>query len=187
MMQLALYKVNGPVAIRFSRGQEGQYTKSAGKEIVSILSEGMDVTLVSYGIMINEALAAAEQLSREGISAEVIKLNLINPLDEKTVLTSLSKTMRLVVAEDACTHGSIGSRLLAAAAKEKLVLKGEKLLDLGSGILPHGSVTELLKLKGLDSEGIVRSVRELMFSGVDSAEEMHPSEYKPTGTEKAEE
>ncbi len=186
MLQLALYKINGPVAVRFSRGQEGQYTKSAGMEIVSLLSEGTDVTLVSYGIMINEVLAAAAQLSREGISAEVIKLNLINPLDEKTVLNSLRKTRRLVVAEDACAHGSIGSRLLAAVAKEKLVLKGEKLLDLGSGILPHGSVTELLKLKGLDSEGIVRSVRELMLSGVSSAEEIHPNEGKPTGKEKAE-
>ena len=109
--------------------------------------------------MINNVLKAAEILENEGVSAEVIKLNLINPLDTELVLRSLKKTGRLVTAEDVCAFGSVGSRLLAVCGEKGLALKGAKTLNLGDGIVPHGSVEELLEQKGLDAQSIAKAVK----------------------------
>lgn len=164
MLKIAIYRIDGPVAIRYPRGGEGEYKLSAGTSPSTVMREGEDLTIVSYGVMINNAMAAAKLLAENGIEAEVIKLNMINPLDTAAVLRSLKKTGRLLTAEEVCSHGSIGSRLLAACAEEGLVLKNSAALDLGNGIVSHGSVSELMKLKGLDAEGIARSAEEF-FKG----------------------
>lgn len=161
MLNIALYRINGPVAIRYPRGGEGRYKQSAGSAPSSILREGEDITIVAYGVMINQVLSAADKLAEAGIEAEVIKMNIINPLDTETVIRSLRKTGRILTAEDVCSHGSVGSRLLAACAKEGLVLRAAETLDLGSGIVAHGCVDELLKRRGLDAEGIVCSAVRL--------------------------
>ena len=154
MLYFAIYRVDGPVAVRYPRGGEGEYILNSSGAPVALLREGSDVTLVGYGVMINNLLKAAQMLEKEGISAEVIKINLINPLDTEMVLRSLKNTGRLVTAEDVCAFGSVGSRLLAACAENGVALKNAKTLDLGNGIVAHGSVEELLKQKGLDAESI---------------------------------
>jgi len=154
MLDFAIYRVDGPVAVRYPRGGEGEYVLNSSGAPVALLREGSDVTLVGYGVMINNLLKAAQMLEKEGISAEVIKINLINPLDTEMVLCSLKKTGRLVTAEDVCAFGSGGSRFLAACAENGVALKNAKTLDLGNGIVAHGSVEELLKQKGLDAESI---------------------------------
>jgi pyruvate dehydrogenase E1 component beta subunit len=78
-----------------------------------IVREGRDVTIVSYSIGVGMALDAAEKLSAEGIDAEVIDLRTIRPLDSETVLASLAKTHRLVVAEEGWPACSIGSEIAA--------------------------------------------------------------------------
>ena len=167
MLSLALYRVDGPVAVRYPRGGEGEYIQSAGTAPSTILREGKDITLVAYGVMINNMMQAAKILENAGIDAEVIKLNLINPLDTATIVESLKKTGRLLTAEDVCAFGSVGSRLLAACAASGLALKGEKTLDLGDGIVPQGSVNELLKQKGLDAESIASSAKAFFESSSD--------------------
>lgn len=159
MLALALYRIEGPVALRYPRGGEGKYLKSAGSAPSTILREGSDLTLVGYGVMINELIKAAALLEREGISAELIKLNLVNPLDSAAVLASLKKTGRLLVAEDVCAAGSVGSRILAACAEAGLSLRDARTLDLGQGIVPHGSVEELKRLCGLDAESIAETAK----------------------------
>jgi len=166
MLELAIYRIDGPVAVRYPRGGEGEYTQSSGKAPSTVLREGKDITLVSYGVMINSMLEAAKMLESVGIDAEVIKLNLINPLDTETVLRSLRKTGRFLSAEDVCAFGSVGSRLLAAIAQEGLALNNAKTLDLGNGIVQHGSVDELLKLAGLDAQSIAE-VAKGFFPDVD--------------------
>lgn len=173
MLSLAIYRIDGPVAIRYPRGGEGEYVESAGSSPSTILREGKDITLVAYGVMINKMIKAAKILENEGVDAEVIKLNLINPLDIETVICSVKKTGRLLTAEDVCAFGSVGSRLLAACAVEGLALKGVKTLDLGDGIVSHGSVDELLKLKGLDAESIAKAAKSFFeTSDEDSSGEM---------------
>jgi 1-deoxy-D-xylulose-5-phosphate synthase len=169
MLRLALHRVAGPVALRYPRGGEGEYLESRAYEPVSVLRRGEALTLVSYGVMINEALTAVRLLERSGISAELIKLNRIHPPDTDAVLSSLKKTRRLLVAEDVCRAGSIGSRLLAAAAEQGLSLESALLLDLGDGIVPQGGVQELLSRCGLDGPGIAAAALSLFPEMVSNA------------------
>ena len=159
MLALALYSCTGPVAIRYPRGGEGRY-RDCRSEAESILLEGGDVTIVSYGVMINEAIEAAERLKAEGISAELIKLGRIRPNSFSTVQASVQKTRRLIVVEDVCDFGCVGGQILASLAGGT----GEisvRLLNLGDGIVTHGSVDELRRVCGIDAEAVVKNVKEL--------------------------
>ena len=154
MLALALYSCTGPVAIRYPRGGEGRY-RDCRSEAESILLEGGDVTIVSYGVMINEAIEAAERLKAEGISAELIKLGRIRPNSFSTVQASVQKTRRLIVVEDVCDFGCVGGQILASLAGGT----GEisvRLLNLGDG-----SVDELRRVCGIDAEAVVKNAKEL--------------------------
>lgn len=161
MLRAAIYDINGSVAIRYPRGGEGKYT-SCNTAPETLLREGRDVTLVCYGIMTNEVLDAAERLAAEGISAEVIKLSMIKPPDFDLVMRSLRKTGKLLISEDVCEAGCVGSRILEEAAINEIHVRAAKLLNLGEGIVPHGTVAELLHDFGLDADGIVSAAMEMM-------------------------
>ncbi|WOX13679.1 dehydrogenase E1 component subunit alpha/beta [Streptomyces sp. N50] len=83
-----------------------------------VVREGTDITLVSWSRMVQDALAAAELLAGEGISVEVIDLRTISPLDRETVLASLAKTNRLVIAHEAVRDFGVGAELAAMAVDE---------------------------------------------------------------------
>ena len=160
MLGHALRSVSGPVAVRYPRGGEGRYldcTVSAE----SVVREGGDVTIVCYGTMVNEALAAADRLSGLGISAEIVKLGIVFPNEYSCVLSSLHKTGRLLAVEEVCAAGCIGRRILAACAEQRLPLQSAKLLNLGDGIIPHGTVSELRHDYGIDALAITRTAAEL--------------------------
>lgn len=161
MLRAAIYDINGSVAIRYPRGGEGKYT-ACNTAPETLLREGRDVTLVCYGIMTNEVLDAAERLAAEGISAEVIKLSVIKPPDFDLVMRSLRKTGKLLISEDVCEAGCVGSRILEEAAINEIHVRAAKLLNLGEGIVPHGTVAELLHDFGLDADGIVSAAMEMM-------------------------
>ena len=160
MLGHALHSVSGPVAVRYPRGGEGQYLEcSVSAE--TVVREGDDVTILCYGTMVNEALAAADKLYALGISAEIVKLGIIFPNDYPLTRTSLKKTGKLLVAEEVCAAGCIGRRILAACAEQQLTLKNAKLLNLGDGIIPHGTVSELRHDYGIDAQAITQTVAEL--------------------------
>lgn len=161
MLRAAIYDINGSVAIRYPRGGEGKYT-ACNTAPETLLREGRDVTLVCYGIMTNEVLDAAERLAAGGISAEVIKLSMIKPPDFDLVMRSLRKTGKLLISEDVCEAGCVGSRILEEAAISEIDIRAAKLLNLGEGIVPHGTVAELLHDFGLDADGIVSAAMEMM-------------------------
>ncbi|MBR0040343.1 MAG: 1-deoxy-D-xylulose-5-phosphate synthase [Oscillospiraceae bacterium] len=160
MLSLCLYSCEGPAVIRYPRGGEGEY-RSCSVEAESLLRSGDDVTIVSYGVMINEALRAAEELKKEGISAEVIKLGRLRPNSFAAVRSSVEKTCRLVVTEDVCDFGGIGEQILASLAG----LRGGfsyRLLNLGDGVVQHGSVEELRRASGIDAQAVVKNAKELL-------------------------
>lgn len=161
MLRAAIYDIYGSVAIRYPRGGEGKYT-ACNTAPETLLREGRDVTLVCYGIMTNEVLDAAERLAAEGISAEVIKLSMIKPPDFDLVMRSLRKTGKLLISEDVCEAGCVGSRILEEAAINEIHVRAAKLLNLGEGIVSHGTVAELLHDFGLDADGIVSAAMEMM-------------------------
>ncbi|MCX4767727.1 dehydrogenase E1 component subunit alpha/beta [Streptomyces sp. NBC_01275] len=83
-----------------------------------VVREGTDVTLVSWSRMVQDCLAAAELLAAEGVSVEVVDLRTISPLDRETVLASLAKTNRLVIAHEAVRDFGVGAELAALAVDE---------------------------------------------------------------------
>ena len=159
MLSLTLYSCAGPAAIRYPRGGEGAYRDCRCEE-ESLLREGCDVTLVSYGVMINEVLGAAARLEEEGISAEVIKLGRIRPNSFAATRASVGKTRRLVVAEDVCDFGCLGEQIRASLAGGTEPFSS-RLLNLGDGIVAHGSVEELRRVCGIDADAIVQAARQL--------------------------
>ncbi|SIS38134.1 alpha-ketoacid dehydrogenase subunit beta [Salimicrobium flavidum] len=98
---------------------EEEYTVELGK--ANVKREGSDVTLVAYGAMVHSALKAAEQLEEDGVSAEVIDLRTVSPVDYETILESVKKTNRAVMIQEAQKQAGIASSV-AAEIQEKAIL-----------------------------------------------------------------
>ena len=165
MLRYAVEKVRGPVAVRYPKGGEGAYRELCGIEGAAVIRPGTDVTIAAYGMMLNEALAAAELLGRKGVSAQVVKWNSIAPLDVDTVADCAKKTGCLVVAEECVDAGCVGRRVAA-----ELAVRGEAgirlaLVNLGDRFVQHGTVEELRQLCGIDGASIARRALEVMGRG----------------------
>ena len=160
MLRRAVFALTGPVAVRYPRGGEGVYRGCCGDETFTELRRGDDCTILAYGILINEALAAAELLRQAGIEARVVKLNAIAPLRNDEVLAALGAEKRLLVLEDCMGSGCVGQRLTAILAQQgrmpgRLILK-----NLGDTIPCHGSVPQLYEQMGLDAESVAAALKE---------------------------
>lgn len=160
MLGYAIHEVTGPAAVRYPRGGEGRYTDSL-MQAENVIREGTDVTIVCYGTMINEVLNAADMLQSRGISAEIIKLGMIAPNSFEQCISSVRKTGRLLVAEEVCSVGCVGSALLAAISVAGVDLKAAELLNLGNGIVRHGTVDELRRETGIDAAAIAAAGCEM--------------------------
>jgi len=108
---LSLWTSKGPVP-------DGEITVPIGK--AEVRRPGSDATVVAVGSMVPRALAAAERLAVEGIQAEVVDLRTLSPLDRETILASVAKTHRLVVAHDAVKPFGLGAEIAALVAEEAL-------------------------------------------------------------------
>lgn len=161
MLKRAVLEETGPVTVRYPRGGEGEF-KSCCTGDETLLRKGSDITLVAYGTMINEAIKAAGTLDEKGISAEIIKLNVIKPTEIKLVMSSLKKTGRLLISEDVCAVGSVGRFILAKAYENGVIINRAKLLNLGEGIIPHGSVKELMRDYKIDADAIIEAAEVMM-------------------------
>ena len=160
MLGYAIHEVTGPAAVRYPRGGEGRYTDSL-MQAENVIREGTDVTIVCYGTMINEVLNATDMLQSRGISAEIIKLGMIAPNSFEQCISSVRKTGRLLVAEEVCSVGCEGSALLAAISVAGVELKAAELLNLGNGIVRHGTVDELRRETGIDAAAIAAAGCEM--------------------------
>lgn len=168
MLQKALYETEGPVAIRYPRGGEGEYKSSCTDE-ERIIKEGADVTIVAYGTMINEANAAAALLEEKGVSAEIIKLGRLCPNSFDVTFASLKKTGRLVVAEEVCEVGCAGRMILAAAASRGVAPR-TALLNLGEGIVAQGGRAALMRDMGIDAAAIAAAAEKIIGGEHEKAE-----------------
>lgn len=159
-VQAALEYV-GPVYLRFGRAavpvinDNDNYKFEIGKGV--LLREGTDVTIVATGICVPEALEAAEKLAADGISAEVINIHTIKPLDEELIIKSAKKTGKVVTAEE---HSIIGG--LGGAVSEVLSEKAPTpVCRIGMNDIfgESGSAGALVAKYGLDAEGIYGKVK----------------------------
>lgn len=162
MLRYAIYNTAGPVAVRYPRGGEQAYTACSDSVCFLQLRDGTDYTIISYGILINEALRAAELLAEKGISARVIKLNRISPLREDEVTQMLGGAKRLLVLEDCIAAGCVGEKIACLAAQagstpDKLLLK-----NCGARLPNEGSVEQLYHALGLDAASVAASIEEVL-------------------------
>ena len=160
MLRQAIYEIDGPVAVRYPRGGEGEH-REVLREKENLLRSGSDVTAVCYGTMVNQMLPAVDRFADTGASTDLIRITSLNESEYPAVMASLRKTRRLLVCEDVCASGSLGEKLLAMAAREGICLRGAVQKNLGSGIVVHGSVPALLKQLEMDPEGIYQSLLQL--------------------------
>ena len=155
MLEQAVLHMDGPVAVRYPRGGDGEFREIA---FDPVLRPGKDLTLCAYGTGVNAMLQAAELLHAEGIEAEVVKLGCLRPLDE-AYRSSARRTGALLLAEECPKHSGVFDELAADPALSGVKLLG---LDLGTGFIQHGSNPELLKRAGLDAESIARAAKRLL-------------------------
>src|SRR6266849_5529556 len=105
---------------RAARGEVEDNGEALPLDVAFVLREGRDVTLISWGAMVKETLAAAETLDAEGISADVIDLATLKPYDEETLLSSVVKTGRCVIVHEAARTGGFGAEIAALVAERGL-------------------------------------------------------------------
>lgn len=158
----AAAEYEGPVYMRFGRLAvprifDESYKFELGKAVT--LREGSDLTIIATGLMVNEAIEAAKALADEGISAEVINIHTIKPLDKEAVIRSAAKTGAVVTAEE---HSIIGG--LGGAVAEALCESGKPVPVVRLGVNDvfgrSGPAVELLHIYGLDAQNIVAKAKQ---------------------------
>ena len=164
MLRHAVCEMTGPVAIRYPRGGEGQWTQMAGVDGTTVIQEGTDVTLVAYGTMVDQVLQAAQLLEQRGHSVAVVKLNSIRPLDMGPIRRLCEKTGRLIVAEECNDSGCVGRTIISELALAGVPVKAA-LVNLGDQFVPQGSVAQLREMTGIDGAGICQKAMEVVANG----------------------
>lgn len=158
----AAYELDGPVYLRFGRlavpvfNDPETYEFKLGKGV--LLREGGDVTIVATGLMVAAALEAAEALAASGVSAEVINVHTIKPLDADLIVESARRTGRVVTCEEHYVIGGLGSAVCDALAERYPV--PVKKVGVNDVFGESGPAVDLLHKYGLDAEGIVSAVRD---------------------------
>lgn len=160
---IALADHHGPAYLRFGRPKVANFTPAdqkfeIGKAI--LLSEGTDVTIIATGHLVWEALQAAEELEGKGISAEVINIHTIKPLDETAILASVKKTGCVVTAEEHNFLGGLGesvSRTLVQhfPAPQEFVATQDTFGE-------SGTPEQLMEKYGLNAEAIVKASEKVI-------------------------
>jgi len=157
----AAYEYEGPVYLRFGRlavpviNDNPDYKFEIGKAVM--LREGTDVTIIATGLVVSESLAAAEKLAADGISARVINMHTIKPIDEEAVVKAAAETGKIVTVEEHSVIGGLGSAVsdvVAAKAPAKVLKVG--VMDVFG---ESGPAVELIKKYGLDADSIYAKVK----------------------------
>ena len=148
-----LYATRGPVP------EDPDFTVPFG--VANVLREGRDVTVIAIGVMAPKALEAAAQLEREGVSVEVVDPRTLVPLDKATLIRSVRKTSRVVIAHEAHLRGGPGAEIAAMLAEDAIEYLDGPIVRVGAKNvpLPYSPVLEAYVLPGVeDIVGAVRSV-----------------------------
>lgn len=153
---LASAKIDGPVYIRFGREKVPVVTTKdtpfeVGKAIM--MKEGNAVSIIACGVMVAEALDAAEELGKQGVDAEVINLHTIKPIDREAILASAKKTGCVVTAEEHQLAGGMGSAVIEVLAQELPV--PVEMVGIKDTFGESGQPRELMEKYGITSKEII--------------------------------
>jgi pyruvate dehydrogenase E1 component beta subunit len=140
---------------------EGEYTLPIG--VADIKREGKDVTLVSFGKILKEALKAAEILAEENIDCEVIDLRTIRPMDYQTIFESVKKTNRLVILEESWPFGNIATEITYQVQSEIFDYLDAPVEKINTADTPAPYSPVLLKEWLPNAEDVVRSIKKVLY------------------------
>ena len=162
MLTWAVEAYDGPVAVRYPRGGNRGFEGNCwnGTDMVACHRSGKDVTLVTYGAVLENVMAAAEILANHGVEATVLRLLAVDPLNVDELISKISEDRHIVIVEEAA-EGSGIHEALAWEISKKLPDCVVNALDLGCRFITHGSLVELYRHYGLDPESIAAKVLEV--------------------------
>ena len=159
----AIADYNGPVYLRFGRPKVANFTPEdqtfeIGKAIQ--LQEGSDITIVATGHLVWEALQAAETLNEQGITADVINIHTIKPLDEAAILNSVAKTNCIVTAEEHNILGGLGESVARVLAKNNPT--PQEFVATQDTFGESGTPAQLMEKYGLNASAIVNATQRVL-------------------------
>jgi len=158
----AAYEMNGPVYLRFGRlavpvFHAEDYKFEIGKG--EVIKEGKDVAIIANGLLVYEAIQAAEELAKDGIDAMVINMATIKPLDEELVLKAAKQCGKVITCEEHSIIGGLGEAVCSLLAEKCPTIV--KRIGVNDEYGHSGPAVELLKQFGLCAEHIVEVAQEL--------------------------
>lgn len=156
-------KYNGPVYIRLGRAatpdlHDTNYKFELGKG--EVVKEGSDIAIIATGIMVAKAMEAAEELSKEGVSVEVVNISTIKPLDDKLIKEVANKTKIIITAEEHSIIGGLGSAVCEVLSEVRDVIV--RRVGVNDVFGQSGSPNDLLKYYKLTTEDLIENVKELV-------------------------
>jgi pyruvate dehydrogenase E1 component beta subunit len=140
---------------------EGEYLIPLG--VAEIKRKGTDVTIVSFGKIIKEAYKAADQLAEEGIECEIIDLRTVRPMDRDAILTSVKKTNRLVVLEEAWPFGNVATEITYLVQNQAFDYLDAPIEKINTADTPAPYSPELFKEWLPNSDDVVKAVKKVMY------------------------
>lgn len=160
---IAAYHYDGPVYLRFGRlavpvFHNDDYKFEIGKG--ELVKEGSDVTIIANGLMVAEAINAADELKAEGIDAEVINIATIKPLDTELIVKSAKKTGKVITVEEHNVIGGLGEAVCSALSE--CCPTPVKRIGINDVFGHSGPAKDLLKQFGLSAENIVKETKEFL-------------------------
>ncbi len=153
----------GPVYLRFGRPVMPIFVKPDAKFVIGkadVLNEGTDVTIIACGHLVWKSIEAVKLLAEQGISAELINMHTIKPLDEEAILKSVSKTKCVVTAEEHMMHGGLGDAVAQVLAR-KLPTPHEY-VAVNDSFGESGTPMELMAKYGIDTINVVEAVKKVI-------------------------
>jgi pyruvate dehydrogenase E1 component beta subunit len=150
--------------LEFEEDYNDDHLVEIGK--AKIVRKGSDVTIVTFSLMVKYALEAAEELSRQGIEAEIIDLRTIRPIDKETIIKSVKKTNRCVTAEEGFPFASIGSEISSILMEEAFDYLDAPVKRLASVDAPLPYAANLEKLALPKANNIVKAALEVCYKNI---------------------
>jgi transketolase len=160
---IAIADYDGPVYLRFGRPKVANFTEVDAPFVIGkgdLLTEGSDVTIVATGHLVWESLQAAEKLDSVGISAEVINMATVKPLDESIVLKSIKKTGCVVTAEEHNRFGGLGESIAQTLVTNNPV--PQEFVAVNDSFGESGTPAQLMDKYGLNADAIVSAAQKVI-------------------------
>ena len=160
---IAIAEHNGPVYLRFGRPVVPIFVQPDAKFIIGkadVLTEGTDVTIIACGHLVWKSIEAAQELAAMGISAEVINMHTIKPLDEKAILDSVRKTKCVVTAEEHMLNGGLGEAVSQVLTRN--FPAPQEYVGVNDSFGESGTPDELMVKYGLDTVNIVDAAKKVI-------------------------